>query len=48
LALLDENKTLIEADIVENNEILIEFEHPYAKKFLFEGSRTLGVGSSVL
>jgi ubiquitin C-terminal hydrolase len=46
LALLDENKTLSEVNIVENNAILVEHEHPFAKKFLFEGPRSLGVGTA--
>ena len=42
LFLLDENETLSEANIVENNAILVKFQHPIVKKFLFEGPRSLG------
>lgn len=45
MALMDENKTLSECNIVEKNTLLVEHQHPFAKKFLVEGSRTFGVSS---
>lgn len=45
MALLDEEKTMSESNIVENNTVLVEYQHPYGLKFLVEGPRTFG-GSS--
>lgn len=45
MAILDESKSLSDCNIVEKNTILVEYQHPFAKKFLVEGPRTFGVSS---
>lgn len=45
MAIMDENKTLSDCNIVEKNTILVEYQHPFAKKWLVEGPRTFGLSS---